>query len=213
MNKVLLWAIIVMILFFTQHCAWLKSITHKKPRVDSTQSVAKKSVIQITPCIVYTAKVHSHILCKSEVKYAQTYDDLNPMDKFMMNEGFNKNDMQGKIEIDFLLQNPNSISAKIEYLKWQAVFENQLLDSGTIMLKKQMSSQENYWTRVALQYNAMKITQKNTMLAKTNTALQFNNLTSLQFFTQLNAYPVYDTTTTVVQGACKDSIMKLLILK
>lgn len=167
----------------------------------------------VTPCVVRTAKIHSHILCNSEVKYAQSYENLNPMDKFMMNEGFMRGDMQGKIEIDMLIENPNTLPAKTEYVKWQAVFENKLLDSGTVVLQNKINPQENYWTRIKLQYNAMKITNKNTMLMKTNTALQLNEFKHLQIFTQIDSYPLYDNNTVIVEGTCKDSVMKLLILK
>jgi len=203
----------LVLLFSMQSCAWLKSITHKKKDVDSTQNVVKKNTIVVTPCLVRTAKIHSHILCNSEVKYAQTYDNLNPMDKFMMNEGFNRNEMQGKIEIDLLIENPNTLPTKVEQLKWQAVFENKLLDSGTVTLENKINPQKNYWIRIKLQYNAMKITAKNTMLTKTNTALQLNEFKHLQLFTQLDAYPVYDANSIIVQGTCKDTVMKMLILK
>lgn len=200
-------------LFFMQHCAWLKPITHKKKPTDSTQRQVKKNVVSVVPCIVHTAKTHSHILCNSEVKYAQNYEQLNPMDKFMMNEGFNRGDMPAKIETDILIENPNTLPVKAEYMKWQAVFENKLLDSGTVSIQNKINPKENYWVRIKLQYNAMKLTNKNTMLAKTNTALQLNEFKHLQIFTQITAYPVYDSTTVIVQGNCKDSIMKMLILK
>lgn len=194
-------------------CAWLKSITQRKKHTDSTQQVIKKNIITVSPCIIRTAKIHSHILCKSEVKYAENYEKLNPMDKFMMNEGFNKGEMQGKIELEMLIENPNTIPTKVEQVKWQAVFENKLLDSGTVNIQNKINPQENYWIRIKLQYNAMKITTKNTALTKTNTALQLNQFQHLQLFTKTESYPVYDTNTVIIQGNCKDSIMKMLILK
>jgi hypothetical protein len=196
-----------------QHCAWLKSITQKKTHTDSTQYEVKKNVVSVIPCLVHTAKIHSNILCNSEVKYAQNYDNLNPMDKFMMNEGFNRGDMPGKTEIDILVENPNTLPIKAEYMKWQAVFENKLLDSGTVNIQSKINPQESYWVRIKLQYNAMQLTTKNTMLTKTNTALQLNTFKHLQIFTQIESYPVYDANTVIVQGNCKDTIMKMLILK
>ncbi len=188
-------------------------MTPKKKHTDSTHHEVKKNVVSVAPCIVRTAKIHSHILCNSEVKYAQSYEQLNPMDKFMMNEGFNRGDMPGKIETDILIENLNTLPIKVEYMKWQAVFENKLLDSGTVAIQSKIHPQENYWARIKLQYNAMKLTPKNTMLAKTNTALQLNQFKNLQFFTQLEAYPIYDTNAIIIQGSCKDSAMKMLIIK
>lgn len=213
MNKTPILIFIFLLLTYLQGCAWLKSITQKKTHTDSIQQASPKRVVNVVPCVVHTAKIHSHILCKSEVKYAQDYENLNPMDKFMMNEGFNRGDMPGYIETDLLIENPNTLPIKAEYMKWQAVFENKLLDSGTVAIQSKINPKENYWARIKLQYNAMKLTNKNTMLAKTSTALQLNEFKHLQLFTQLVSYPVYDSSAVVIQGTCKDSIMKMLILK
>ncbi|MCS7027277.1 MAG: hypothetical protein NZ519_00800 [Bacteroidia bacterium] len=206
---------IAVLLILTQSCAWFKAKIRNQQQ--STQKnppkVSNKSIIEVKPCVVSKVQVYSHLFCKSEVKYARNYNELNPMDKFMVNEGFSQRQMPGKLLLDVLVQNDNPVPVQLEKLRWQAVFDNKLLDSGTTQIEQKILSQSMHWVRIPVEYDAMKITQKNTMLAKTNTALMLHQFERFQFFTRIFARPLYDTSTATLRGTCQDSVMKLYINK
>ncbi|MCS7075762.1 MAG: hypothetical protein NZ455_03590 [Bacteroidia bacterium] len=207
---------VTVLLLVLQSCIWFKPIVRSKKQntqgIDISRQTSKR-VVEVKPCTVSKVEVYSHLFCKSEVKYAKNYDDLNPMDKFMVNEGFNQRQMQGKLLLDVLVQNDNPVPLQLEKLRWQAVFENKLLDSGTTQIEQKVPHQSAHWVRIPIQYDGMKISQKNTMLAKTNTALMLHQFEHFQFFTRIFARPSYDSTDTVIRGICEDTIMKMLPLK
>lgn len=214
MKRIFLFLTVLLFLFSGLNCTFVKRIFSKKRPTDTLQVGNPLNIVEVQPCHIQKATIFSHQLAQSEVKYAQTYEDLNPMDKFMMIDGFTHRTLKGELSLDVLVKNPNTISVLFSALHWQCLFQNQLLDSGTVDIKQILPAQDNYWVRLLVRYDAMKLTPKNTTVGKTNVALGLNRFEHLQLFTQTlaKAHQI-DSTKMVLKGNLIDSTLKNLPLK